>query len=332
MATIRKRGTGWQAQVRRKGTTLSRTFIQRQDAQRWANQTELEADQKGFQTDRKVLDRTTTADLLKRFRDEVVPIRRCPIKETFMINSLLRSGWVDKPLSDLTSEDIASHRDRRTAIVRPGTVIRELGLLQHILEVARVEWSIPLNQNPVRAIRKPKADRPRERRLQTGEFDRILDALNGSRNPQLKPLILFALETGMRRGELLNAIWGDVNWTDSTLRIPITKNGEPRTIPLTKKARYILADLSFDFWDRARIFPMTGEAVKLGWKRLTTRASIPDIHFHDLRHEAVSRFFELGLTVPEVALISGHKDPRMLFRYTHLRAEDLARKVNSVIG
>jgi integrase len=76
-----------------------------------------------------------------------------------------------------------------------------------------------------------------------------------------------------------------------------------------------------------QIFPVTDVAVRQAWDRLVKRAGITNLHFHDLRHEAISRFFEMGLSVPEVALISGHKDPRMLFRYTHLRAEDVVRKL-----
>jgi integrase len=148
-----------------------------------------------------------------------------------------------------------------------------------------------------------------------------------ARNPWLKPVVLFALETAMRRSELLNAKWKDVNWKDRTLHIPITKNGDARTIPLTPRAVAILAELESISNADDPIFPTTAEAIKLSWKRLTKRATIADLHFHDLRHEAVSRFFELGLTVPEVALISGHKDPRMLFRYTHLRPQAVAQKL-----
>lgn len=103
---------------------------------------------------------------------------------------------------------------------------------------------------------------------------------------------------------------------DRTLRIPVTKNGHPRTIPLTDKALSVLAGMGNIHEGSERIFPLTCESVKLAWKRLVRRARVEDLHFHDLRHEAVSRFFELGLTVPEVALISGHRDPRMLFRLT----------------
>ena len=110
------------------------------------------------------------------------------------------------------------------------------------------------------------------------------------------------------------------------LHIPLTKNGEARTIPLSKRACQVLHRLS-KRTDTQRIFPISKESVKNAWQRLIRRASVDDLHFHDLRHEAVSRFFERGLSIPEVALISGHKDPRMLFRYTHLKAEHVARKL-----
>jgi len=122
------------------------------------------------------------------------------------------------------------------------------------------------------------------------------------------------------------ARWSDLDWDTSTLHIPITKNGFSRTIPLTQLALETLKSLP---QDDERIFPITGNAVRLAWQHLKKRVGIEDLHFHDLRHEAISRFFEMGLSVPEVALISGHRDYRMLFRYTHLRAEDVAKKLAS---
>lgn len=79
--------------------------------------------------------------------------------------------------------------------------------------------------------------------------------------------------------------------------------------------------------DAPVIFPVSANALQLAWQRLKKRQGMPNLRFHDLRHEAISRLFERGLSLPEVALISGHKDPRMLLRYTHLRAEDLAKKL-----
>ncbi len=128
----------------------------------------------------------------------------------------------------------------------------------------------------------------------------------------------------MRRGEIVSAQWADVDLENRTLHIPITKNGHARTIPLTPAAVIILNTLPRQ---SECIFPMSGNAVRLAWERLKRREGITDLRFHDLRHEAVSRFFEMGLTVPEVALISGHRDARMLFRYTHLRAEDVGKKL-----
>jgi len=328
MSTIRKRGSSWQAQVRRRGITQSKTFIQRADAQRWANETERDADRRGLRDNQRILERMTAGDILKRFRDERIPIRRYAQKEGFMLNALLRAGWTQLPLSQLASGSIAAFRDARLKTVKASTVTRELGLAQHILEVARLEWDVPLDSNPIRLVRKPQADPCRERRISDNEINALLIACHRAGNSLLKPLALLALETAMRRGELLNARWKHVDWSTSTLLIPVTKNGEPRTIPLSTEAKNVLAGLAVDWWDEAPIFPLSAEAVSLGWRRLTKRAGVVDLNFHDLRHEAISRFFERGLSIPEVALISGHKDPRMLFRYTHLRAADVARKLN----
>ena len=331
MATIRQRNGKWQAQVRHRGQpTLSRTFNLRADAVRWSKQTEAEVDRLGVSPDRSILRRLSLGDLLRRFRDEVCPNRRGQSVETFTINGFLRSDLASKWLAEITPEGFAAYRDQRLKLVRAGTVNRELGLIQRIWEVAKVEWGIPLPENPMKSISKPKADKPRERRLRAGEWDRLVEASRESRNPFLLPLVQLALATGMRRGELLNAHWGDLNWTASTLHIPWSKTGEPRTIPLSGQAKRLLAGLGVIWSSDDRVIPISTEAAKLSWQRLTRRAGIEDLRFHDLRHEAVSRFFELGLTVPEVALISGHKDPRMLFRYTHLRAADVAKKIHAI--
>ncbi len=141
-------------------------------------------------------------------------------------------------------------------------------------------------------------------------------------------LLRFAIETGMRRGELVNARWQFVDWARRTLHIPETKNGHPRTIPLSGEAIRILRGILDGGHDSVRIFPLSANAVRLAWGRLIKRARITNLRLHDLRHEAVSRFFEKGLSVPEVALISGHRDYRMLARYTHLRPEDVAKKLD----
>lgn len=326
MATIRKRGDTWQVQVRRQGRTVSKSFLRRADAARWANQLEVSIDQSGLPSDTGSLKRLRVADIIERFRDKVCPKRRGGKNETYVLNALLRDPVVTTRLCDLRSEMFGDYRDRRLKSVAPGTVIRELGLVQHIFEFARTEWSIPV-ANPVKPIKKPKPPKHRERRLNAGELEKLLNACQQSRNKYLSPMLRLAVATGMRRSELVRLKWRDINYNDCTLHIPLTKTDEPRTIPLSSQARLVLLDVALHWTEGDNVFPTTSEAVKLAWKRLTQRAGINGLHFHDLRHEAVTSFFERGLSVPEVALISGHKDPRMLFRYTHLRAKDVASKL-----
>ena len=119
-------------------------------------------------------------------------------------------------------------------------------------------------------------------------------------------------------GEILRIDYNDIG--SQILTINQTKNGHPRTIPLTKRALYILGNTQLPF-------PMSANAVRLSWDSLKKKGNINDLHLHDLLHEAISRFFEKGLSIPEVALISGHRDYKMLFRYIHLKAEYILRKL-----
>ncbi|MBP7721195.1 MAG: site-specific integrase, partial [Alphaproteobacteria bacterium] len=178
-------------------------------------------------------------------------------------------------------------------------------------------------------LKKLKVNNARNRRLEPDEWEAIKEAFGTNRNPFIRPLVRLAIETAMRRGELIAIQWQHVDFKTRTVFIPVTKNGHSRTIPLTGEAIKILREIrEMKEADKKRVFPgMTGNAADHAWDRLIERAQIKNLHFHDLRHEAISRFFEKGLSIPEVALISGHRDYKMLFRYTHLKAEDLANKL-----
>jgi integrase len=154
-------------------------------------------------------------------------------------------------------------------------------------------------------------------------------AVDRGRAPWLRPFIILAIETGMRRGELLAATWDDLDVSARLVRVAKSKNGRERVVPLTPLAAHTLSSMP-----RLgnRVFPLTAYAVRQAWVRLVRRASIDDLRLHDLRHEAVRRFFEIGLTAPEVALISGHQDIRMLMRYTHLRPGAIATKLAVLSG
>jgi integrase len=326
MATLRYRRGRWEAQVRRQGFPQAiRSFEKRADAERWARHLEAEAERTGLPPDRGELKRQPLRLLLDRYETEISPKKRGHEVEKIILKGLANSNLGRLVLSALTPEVIAKHRDDRLKIVTPSTVLRELAVLQHVLTVARREWNVPLAINPVSLIKKPAPNRPRDRRVTADELGLLRDALAESRNKTIKSIIRLALATGMRRGELLRLRWADIDREARTLHIPITKNGIPRTIPLSPEALKALDEaprLNTDL-----VFPTSANALRLAWVRLIKRAKVQDLHFHDLRHEAISRFFERGLSVPEVALISGHRDPRMLFRYTHLRAEDIAMKL-----
>ena len=327
MATIRRRKAAWQAQVRRQGQPpLSRTFRLRADAELWARQTEAEFDRGGLPVDSRLLRSHTLADLLKRYADEVVPRKRGAGREIYMLRVILRHPLAHLSLHQLKAAEIAKYRDHRLSVVKGDTVRRELSIVRHCLEVARNEWGFVLPSNPVKQVKMPRAGNPRERRANAGELEKLLTACEASRSRWLPAVIQLAVETGMRRSELLTMRWDDVDLEARTVLLRNTKNGLPRTVPLSTRALNVIKDTPRC---GMTVFMVSANALRLAWERLKRRAGVSGLRFHDLRHEAVSRFFERGLSIPEVAMISGHRDPRMLFRYTHPKPEELAAKLST---
>ncbi|TAL00379.1 MAG: site-specific integrase [Rhodospirillaceae bacterium] len=325
MPTIRRRKSGkWQVLIRLTGLkTLSRTFTTYAAAKKWALLTETQIDQGDLASGSHVLRRTSLASLLERYRDTVTTTKKSRSKERLLINALLRQPFTRLSLSVLTPQHFAEYRDLRAKTAMASTINHDLGILNQVYRLARSEWSIPV-LNPLTGLKRPKADRPRDRRLLAGELDQLLKAADECRNKLVRPIIEFAIETAMRRSEIISIRWENVSQSKQTLHIPITKTDSPRTIPLSERAVSILTAQRSE---PDRPFPLTVNSFDMAWKRLIARSGLQNLRFHDLRHEAVSRLFELGLTMPEVALISGHKDPRMLYRYTNLRPEDVGAKM-----
>jgi integrase len=336
MATIRKHRDKYQVQIRRKGVApLTKTFSLLADAKEWARHQERLADRGELGPDRKELERTSLGELVQRYLDEVIPSKKAADIERIMLEAFLRHKICKKRLSELTTADFAAYRDERLKAITAKSLKRQLSPLSNMFEVARVDWMLPLRGNPLSDLSLKVRDNKRERRLREGEFDKLLEAGKKTRNPLLVPIVRLALETAMRRGEILALRFRDVDIERCTATIRESKNGYSRTIPLSSLAVAILETTIAVMGDNPkaenkRIFPLTPVAVRLAWDKLTKRAKIDDLHFHDLRHEAISRFFEKGLTVPEVASISGHRDIRMLMRYAHADKVQLARKLNGV--
>jgi integrase len=202
-------------------------------------------------------------------------------------------------------------------------------LIRHCLNIARKEWGVSLPSNPVNDIRVPNGIRHRERRLEEGEYEKLKVAAERGRNLVLWPIIVFALATAMCRSEILSLEWSNIDLGNGIATLPNTKNGKQRRVLLSISACNTLEQIPYE---SERPFTTTDYAIRQGWDRLVRRAGIKNLKFHDLRHEAISQFFESGLNLPEVSFISGHKDPRMLFRYTHPRITHVLSKLSQNKG
>jgi integrase len=259
---------------------------------------------------------------LLRYQNEILPTKRSQRPVTYQIK-LISQAIGGYSLSALTSSKIASFRDDRLKQVSPQTVRKDLSLLQRVFNVAIKEWGIAFpHGNPVMQITMPKNPEGRDRRLEGDEESKMLDQL--ADNLVMLSIFKFAIETAMRRGELVNMRWEHIDLEKRVLKIPITKSDFSRKIPLTPLALQVLTN--FPRRADGKVWGVEADSITQAFDRACKRADIQNLHFHDLRHEATSRFFEKGFNIMEVASITGHKDLKMLKRYTHLRAEDLAKK------
>ena len=326
MATIEKRGQFWRVKVRRAGLPAqTKSFNNRTHAQQWARSVESDLD-KGIVVDRRTAQKLSLAEVLERYRREVTPTKRGSLDENLRLKAMAQRPFAHIRMSALTSSLLAADRDERLKVVSGATVNREFSVLSHAIDTARREWDVYLPTNPCTLVRRPPQGRPRDRRLQGDEEQRLLAACRGARNKWLAHFVALAIETGMRRGELLGLSWDNVDLERRTAFLPVTKNGESRGVPLSSRAATVLRGLPAS--SSGRVFgELTPLALRQSFDRATRRAGITGLRLHDLRHEATSRFFEKGLNVMEVAAVTGHKTLQMLKRYTHLSVTDLATRL-----
>ncbi|EKA0842716.1 site-specific integrase [Salmonella enterica] len=255
-------------------------------------------------------------------------------QEFYRVRVIQRHPLAEKMMDEITTVDIASYRDDRLSQVntRTGrcisgnTVRLELALLSSLYNLASVEWGT-CRTNPVEMVRKPKISGGRDRRL-TSQEERRLSRYFQEQNPALHAIFHLAIETAMRQGEILSLRWEHIDQQHGVAHLPMTKNGSSRDVPLSRKARHLLQGMTVAL--SGNVFHYSSSGFKSAWRVALQRLNIVDLHFHDLRHEAISRLFELGtLNVMEVAAISGHRSLNMLKRYTHLRAYQLVSKLDA---
>ena len=317
MATYIKRKSGWLAQIRRKGhETICRTFDTKTEAERWALGIESKMGEGRYEDTREALT-TTLSECLARYESEVTVNKKGKEQEHYRIAMWMRDDLAAKPIGAIRSIDVAKWRDARIASgASSGTARLDLALLSNLFTIAIQEWSMPL-VNPVINIRKPAPGKARDRRLFPNEEEKILSECS----PEMRVIVILAIETAMRRGEIISM---RREWIKgAVVTLPDTKNGTIRKVPLSKRALSALSELPINIG--GKVFTYTDHGCTQMFVKYCQRLGIKDLRFHDLRHEATSRFFELGLDVMQVKSITGHKSLQMLSRYTHLKADDLAK-------
>ncbi len=344
MATIVKTPSGtWKAVIRKQGwPTAAKTFRTKRDAEDWSRRTEDEM-VRGVFISRTPSERMTFGAALGRYLAEVTPLK----KPTTQRSERVSAGHLDKffgqySMAAMSSELVASYRDMRLAEGKSNNTVRiELALLSNLFTVAIQEWGMGLTYNPVANIRKPSPGEGRDRRLTAQEEVRLFKAIAAHSNPMLGWIVRIAIETGMRQSEILNIHRSQVDLQRRIVKLNDTKNGSSRTVPLTLAAadefrqalsnpvRPLDTDIVF-FGEPGKDGRRSPYQFNKVWGDIKRNLGLTDLHFHDLRHEAVSRLVEGGLSDQEVASISGHKSMQMLRRYTHLRAEDLVSKLDKM--
>lgn len=357
----------WKTVIRKRGwPTTSKTFRLQRDALTWGRRIEDEMD-RGVFIDRSHSERLTFDKALSRYLSEVVPTKKPATQETDKYCAEpLRAHFGKYSMAAISPDLVADYRDKRLATLiqrvdratgkprvlldpltgKPrtlsaNTVRLELALLSHLFNTGIREWRLGLVRNPVSGIRKPSPGEGRDRRLRGNEEARLRQALASYSNPMLGWIFDIALETGMRSGEIAGLRIHQVDVHRRVVRLTITKNESARTVPLTRRAAEVFT-LALDNATRPEGCDLVffGEPGRDGkrrpytfakiWNGIKTSLGLGDLHFHDLRHEAVSRLVEAGFSDQEVSAISGHKSMQMLKRYTHLRAEDLVDRLDAI--
>lgn len=344
MAYIEKRTTQdgkirYKAQVRLKGHPIqTATFERLTDARLWAKNIES-AIHEGRHFKSSEAKKRTLKELIERYEREILPSKPRAKQES-------QFAWWKEQLgryvvADITPSLIGEYRDKllnsitmRGTKRSEGTVIRYLAALSHAFSVARNEWGW-IEQNPIEKVRKPSPSRGRVRYLNTDERLRLLEACKTSSNPFLYPIVVLALSTGLRKSEILNIKFTDIDFERGKIIIPITKNGERQCVPLKGLALELLKaifeknslNLSFIFLGKNGQNGQKPIDIRFAWESALKRADIQDFKFHDLRHSAASYLAMNGATLAEIAQALNHKTLNMVKRYSHLSEEHTSNVV-----
>lgn len=317
----------FQVKMMHQGIKISETFDTLKEAQTWrdlqAASSALDIDSKRIyeaRAQKREAKTYTVRQALERYEREVTPAKKGAAVELTRIAKAKRTAFANKSIYTVTPKDAlaflaevgGSENNQR----------KYASLISHLFKIAVKRWSMQV-ENPVSGkIEMPSNGRPRDRRLEGNESALMLEKLNG----EARAIFEFAIETGMRRGEMLSLEWRNVDYKKSVAVLIDTKNGDTRAVPLSSSAIRVLKGLPQGV-GKAKVFKITRSQLRDQFEAARVAAGVADIRLHDLRHEAASRLFEKGLNVMEAASVTGHKTLSMLKRYTHLNPTDIARKL-----
>lgn len=342
MATIRQRDNRakpWQAIVRRvvdgKPVNRSKSFANEKEARTWARHTEtaLEDPKRRAEFTR---DKTTVADLIKRYIVEVDPIKPLGRTKRDTLNFLLGCPVSDVVASELEARDIIAHCTRRqTHGAAPATVQQDIIYLRGVFGMAKPAWGLPITTAAfeeagytLKKLQLVGKSQRRDRRLHASEWDALCaywQRVAGQSFIPIRDIVEFAIACPLRQGEIMGLRWIDLDETKRTITVRQRKH------PTRKHDDVVpLLGVAFDIVMRQPridelVFPFNQDSVAAAWERAKGDCKLADIRFHDLRHEGITRMFEAGYSIEQVAIVSGHRDWASLKRYVHIRPESLHR-------
>ena len=338
MATIEKRETqdgktSYRVKVRLKGYPVqTATFTRLTDAKKWVQDTES-AIREGRHFKTTEAKRHTLGELVDRYTRDVLPAKQDGDKQAAQL-----AWWKEQlgaySLADITPALLAEYRDQLAGGItcrgtqrNPATVVRYMAALSHAFTIAVKEWQW-LDDSPMRKVTKPKESRGRVRFLSDDERARLLTACKESSSPYLYPVVVLALSTGMRQGEVMGLTWDDIDLARGRAILHETKNGDRRAVHLSGHALEQVKELAkVRRLDTKMLFPEKARAgqkpqkpidLRAPWEKALAKAEIENFHFHDLRHSAASYLAMNGATLAEIAEVLGHKTLAMVKRYSHL--------------
>jgi integrase len=342
MAAIQKRGNVFRVRIIRKGyQSQSKTFSTRIEAVKWARKIETEIDQGVIKPSKTLANRMLDKQLSfgeaaeYYIKNHSIHKRNCRT-ETGTIRTLIRL-WGHDHVQSIDKGKVFALRDDLLSRGRSGDTINHYyNAISKIYQMLQSEWAIAVS-NPVKGLKRLPANPSRTKRI-TGEVQTaLLASCAQSQSPLLLPIVQIALETGMRRGEIMNMKWTDVDLVQRRIYLHQTKNGTPRQVPLTQTAVKVLSELPR--FNPDLVFPMSMDELRRYFERAVKKSKdswtensinpFDDLRLHDMRHEALSRLSDAGLNVIELAHISGHKTLAMLARYTHPSHQAIFTKLDS---